>query len=137
MEAFHGVTLPFGGVKGASISLMMEVFSAVLTGAAFGGKVSSLYNDFTKKQNVGHFIFVMRTDLFMSTEEFKSRMDQLVEAIKSQRIANGFQEILMTGEVESRNEMDRKLHGIPIQFDVMKALSDEAAHFSLPFPYEL
>ena len=45
MEAFHGVTLPFGGAKGAAIALLMDLLSGLYTGAAFGGKVRSLYND--------------------------------------------------------------------------------------------
>eukprot|EP00913_Durusdinium_trenchii_P019691 g18511.t2 len=45
MEAFHGVTLPFGGAKGAAIALLMDLLSGLFTGAAFGGRVRSLYND--------------------------------------------------------------------------------------------
>ena len=45
MEAFHGVTLPFGAAKGAAIALLMDLLSGLFTGAAFGGRVRSLYND--------------------------------------------------------------------------------------------
>ena len=31
-EAFHGVTLPFGGAKGASLALVMDIFSGLFTG---------------------------------------------------------------------------------------------------------
>ena len=40
-EAFHGVTLPFGGAKGAAISLLMDLLSGLFTGAACWQRVSS------------------------------------------------------------------------------------------------
>jgi len=131
MEAFHGVTLPFGGYKGAAISMMMEILSGVLTGAAYGGDVSSLYNDFTKKQNVGHFVLVMRADLFMPINDFKERMDDFVRRVKTQPKAAGFTDIFMPGEVET-NEMGKRLvHGVPIQADVLEALEHEARAMNL------
>merc|ERR1711994_80768 len=123
MEAFHGVTLPFGGVKGAAISLLMDILSGVLTGAAFAGEVRSLYNDVTMPQNVGHLILCMRPDLFLpSVEDFKSRMDHLVATLKAQPRADGIEEILIPGEVESRAEMENTRVGIPLQPDVVDAL---------------
>jgi len=135
MEAFHGVTLPFGGVKGATISLMMEIFAGVLTGAAFGGRVSSLYNDFTTKQNVGHLIIAIRPDLFMPIEEYKNRMDDLIRLIKAQPRAGGFEEILIAGEPEDIQERKRTIEGIPIQLDVLQALKQEAADLGVFFPF--
>lgn len=123
MEAFHGVTLPFGGVKGAAISTMMEIFAGLFTGASFGGRVSSLYNDFSNKQDVGHLLIVMRSDLFMSADEFSNRMDELNRRIKELPLAEGFQEILMVGEPETRSEQHRREMGIPVQVDVIDQLN--------------
>jgi LDH2 family malate/lactate/ureidoglycolate dehydrogenase len=137
MEAFHGVTLPFGGYKGAALSVMMDVFAGVLTGAAFGGNVASLYNDFTNKQNVGHFVVAIKPDLFMPMSEFKGRMDDLVRRIKQQPLAEGFDEILMVGEPESRSAQERIKHGIPIQNDVIGLLKAEADKLGISFPHPI
>lgn len=174
MEAFHGVTLPFGGgsignadihhffycihitfdsasadvvcsmflhfalgYKGAAISLWMEILSGVLTGAAFGGRVSSLYNDFTTKENVGHLLIAIKPDLFMPMEVFKDRMDDLVRRVKSQPLAQGFEEILMVGEPEIRQEQKRLLQGIPLQIDVAKSLQAEGESLGVPFPFDI
>ena len=32
-QAFHGVTLPFGGAKGAALALVMDIFSGLFTAA--------------------------------------------------------------------------------------------------------
>ena len=94
---------------------MIEIFAGVLTGSffflyyltqnkilyfscigsAFGGKVSSLYHDFTTKQNVGHLLVVIRPDLFMPLQDFKARMDSLVATVKSQPLAEVFSSFLL------------------------------------------
>eukprot|EP00930_Biecheleria_cincta_P059703 TRINITY_DN45424_c0_g1_i1.p1 TRINITY_DN45424_c0_g1~~TRINITY_DN45424_c0_g1_i1.p1 ORF type:complete len:414 (-),score=65.80 TRINITY_DN45424_c0_g1_i1:95-1336(-) len=135
MEAFHGVTLPFGGAKGAAISLLMDILSGLLTGAGFGGKVRSLYNDTDAPQDVGHFMMCIRPDLFLpSMDVFKARMDELVSILKSQPCAEGFDEVLVPGEPESRAEVDRLARGIPLQDDVVESLRTEAKLTGLDFP---
>jgi len=132
MEAFHGVTLPFGGAKGASISLLMDVLSGLFTGAAFAGGVRSLYNDLSASQDVGHFILCMKPDLFLgSVEAFKARMDHLVAVLKAQPLADGTEEVLMPGEPESRTEAEYLRDGVPLQLDVVQSLIEEAKLLSI------
>mmetsp|Transcript_65602 Transcript_65602/g.207305 ORF Transcript_65602/g.207305 Transcript_65602/m.207305 type:complete len:177 (-) Transcript_65602:69-599(-) len=135
MEAFHGVTLPFGGAKGAAISLLMDVLSGALTGAGFAGGVRSLYNDVAGHQDVGHFILCMRPDLFLpSVDEFKARMDHLVDTLKAQPRAEGVEEVMMPGEPESLAEAERSKSGVPLQPDVVESLQAEGASLGLTFP---
>jgi len=138
MEAFHGVTLPFGGAKGAALSLLMEILCGVFTGANFGGKVRSLYNDFEAPQNVGHFILCMRPDLLLrSVDEFKARMDVLIATIKAQPTMDGYEEILIPGEPESRSAAELAQSGIPIQADVAESLRAEGMLLGVEFPSPL
>lgn len=135
MEAFHGVSLPFGGAKGACMALLMDALSGVLTGAAYAGGVRSLYNDTDGSQNVGHFILCARPDLFLPMDEFKSRMDDFVQICKAQPLAEGFSSILMPGEPESLAEAERLRVGVPLQADVVESLQAEAArHSGIRFP---
>eukprot|EP00435_Cladocopium_sp_Y103_P050337 s34_g15.t1 len=129
--AFHGVTLPFGGAKGAALALVMDIFSGLFTGAAFGGRVRSLYNDAQAAQDVGPNLFLP------STPTFKDRMDELVSILKRQPCAEGFDEILMPGEPESREEERRKVEGVPLQEDVVASLVEEAQKMGLTFPEPL
>ena len=43
------------GHKGYALALMVEVFSGVLSGAAIGPAVGSMYKNIDRKQDVGHF----------------------------------------------------------------------------------
>lgn len=133
-EAFAGVMLPFGGVKGAGLSMLMDVLSGVLTGAAFGGEVLNPFTDLNGPQNVGHFFIALRADLFMPRADFEERMNTLARRVKSQPPAQGFDEILMPGEPECRTERERLKTGIPITADILDALMAEGARAGVAFP---
>jgi LDH2 family malate/lactate/ureidoglycolate dehydrogenase len=47
--------LPFGGHKGAALSMLMDILSGDFTGAAFAGDVTNPHLDFSAPQNVGHY----------------------------------------------------------------------------------
>lgn len=133
-KAFEGVCLPFGGVKGAALAMLMDLLAGVLTGANYGGAVKSLYFDHSAPQNVGHLFIAIRPDLFMPREAFEHRMDAFVERVKDLPRAAGFDEILMPGEPEERTERMRRTTGIPITNDVARDLRAEAELAGIPFP---
>ncbi len=133
-EAFGGVMLPMGGVKGSGLSMLMEVLSGVLTGAAFGGEVRNPFTGLDGPQNTGHFFLALRTDLFMPREAFQNRMQILGERVKTQPRAEGFKEILMPGEPEARTEEIRRVRGIPLTADVLASLQAEGVRVGRPFP---
>jgi len=111
--ALQGVLMPIGGAKGAGISMMLDILCGVLTGARFGGDVSDQYKRFDRPQGVGHFILVMRPDLFLPADEVAARMAELVGLVKSNPKADGVDEIFMPGEIEGRREAERLVAGIP------------------------
>lgn len=136
--AFEGVVLPFAGAKGAGLSMLMEILCGVLTGAGFGGAVKNPYTGLSGPQDVGHFFVAIRPDLFLARDDYEARMDSLVEAAKSQPLAEGFDEILMTGEPEARTSEIRERSGIPLTADVVASLEQEALAVDLvpPAPIE-
>jgi L-2-hydroxycarboxylate dehydrogenase (NAD+) len=90
-----------GGYKGYGLALWVEIFSAVLSGAAFasltyprtqGGKALPA--------NVGHFFGAWRIDAFRPTDEFRSAMDDLQRLLKSAPKAAGHERIYVPGEKE-------------------------------------
>ncbi|GGE50526.1 lactate dehydrogenase [Agaricicola taiwanensis] len=133
-KAFEGVCLPFGGVKGSVLGTLMDLLSGVLTGANFGGEVKSLYFDHSGPQNVGHLFFAIRPDLFMSMEDFETRMDAFVDRAKALPRAAGVDEILIPGEPEQRTENQRRATGIPITDNVIADLTEEAKRAGTVFP---
>ena len=133
-KAFEGVCLPFGGPKGAALSMLMDVLCGVLTGANYGGEVRSLYFDFEAPQNVGHFFLAIKPDLFMPRAEYEARMDGMVERVKAQPRAEGVDEILMPGEPEARKKQEYLEDGIPLTGDIVAAVNAAVADIDASFP---
>jgi LDH2 family malate/lactate/ureidoglycolate dehydrogenase len=125
--ALGGVVLPIGTYKGSGISMMMDVFGGVLTGAAFAGMVGDQYKAFDRPQDVGHFFLAMRPNLFVSEDEFRDRMDTLVRRVRTVPKAEGFSEILIPGEPEARLEAQHRKSGIPYSPADIAPLNAEAA----------
>jgi len=132
-EAFEGVVLPMGGVKGSGLSLLMDVLSGVLTGAAFGGEVKNPFTGLDGPQGTGHFFMALKADLFTTLEHFESRMQELADRVKRQPKAEGVDEILMPGEPEEQMERQRKVSGIPLSQDVFESLVLEGNRAGIPF----
>jgi LDH2 family malate/lactate/ureidoglycolate dehydrogenase len=126
-NALQGVILPVGGPKGSGIAMMMDIFGGVLTGAAYAGDVGDQTKDFDHPQNVGHFLLAMKPDLFVSLDEYKTRMDTLIGRIHACPTAEGFTEVLVAGEIEARHEALRRQTGIPYSPNEIAELQAEAA----------
>jgi LDH2 family malate/lactate/ureidoglycolate dehydrogenase len=131
-KALQGVILPVGGPKGSGIAMMMDIFGGVLTGAAYAGDVGDQTKDFDQPQNVGHFLLAMKPDLFVSLEEYKTRMDTLISRIHDCPTAEGFTEVLVAGEIESRQEALRRKTGIPYSPNEIAEIRAEAAKANVP-----
>jgi LDH2 family malate/lactate/ureidoglycolate dehydrogenase len=125
--ALGGVVLPMGGPKGSGLAMMMDIFGGVISGAAFGGDVADQYKAKDRRQNVGHFFLAMKPDLFVSEADYKARMDTLSERIRTCPRADGFDEILLPGEPEAREETRRRRTGIPYAPSEVATLNQDAA----------
>jgi LDH2 family malate/lactate/ureidoglycolate dehydrogenase len=126
-KALQGVVLPVGGPKGSGIAMLMDILAGVISGSAFGGDVGDQYKDYDHPQNVGHFFLALQPDLFISAAEFRSRMDTLVQRVHACPAAEGFSGIFMPGELEARQEVERRRSGIPYNLTEFAELHQEAA----------
>lgn len=127
-----GVVLPIGGPKGSALSMLMDILGGVLSGAAYAGEVGNQFEVFDRPQDVGHFFLAIKPDLFVTREDFLHRMDTLVQRVHEGPKAEGFDEILMPGELESRLEATRSRAGIPYNAIDIAALQKEAAAAGQP-----
>src|SRR5918994_872183 len=123
-EALEGSVLPFGGPKGYAISLMIDIMAGALTGAGFGPRINSLYDNFDEPQNVGAFFQLVDIGHFTDPATFKARVDRMIEEIKSSRKAEGTQELFLPGEIEYRTEQERKASGIPVGAETVAELRE-------------
>ena len=123
--ALEGVMLPMGGPKGSALSVMMDVFSGVLSGSAFAGHVTNPY-DPSKPADVGHFLIAIKPDLFLSAEEFRERMEYLYQRVVESDKMAGVDRIYFPGEIEQLTQKERDEKGIPYVQAEIDALNEEA-----------
>lgn len=125
--ALGGVVLPIGSYKGSGLSMMMDIFGGVISGAAFAGAVADQYKVYDRPQDVGHFFLAMKPNLFISEDDYRARMDTLVARVRAVPKAEGFDEILIPGEPEARLETHHRRTGIPYSPHDLAPLHAEAA----------
>ena len=142
-EALKGSVLPFGEHKGYGIALMIDILSGILSGAAYGPHLGPLWNNVESYQNLGFFLLAIDIASFRDIEEFKGQIDQMIDEIKASKPAPQVDEILMPGEIESRNEAYNRKHGIVVGPGVLHDLEALRREFDLDtnlaalFPFRL
>ena len=113
---------PMGGPKGYGLAVVIDIFSALLSGSAFGVHINRMYDNFSEPQAIGHLVGAINIMSYLSIEEFKEHIDQMIREIKSIPPAEGFNEILLPGEPEARTEQRRLCKGIPLGHEVYTEL---------------
>lgn len=132
-KALLGTVLTMAGHKGYALALMVELFSGVLSGAAIGPEVGSMYKNLDRKQDVGHFFCLIDIDAFMDIAEFIERIDATIDRIKASSKRPGVEEILVPGERSSRAARQNALRGIAISEPVLSELQQWCERLNVPF----
>lgn len=135
--AAAGMMLPVGGPKGYGLALLVEVFSALLSGADYGPHLGNMYTDFDRGQNVGHAFGALEISAFLPLEAFRARMDEMVAEIKAVPLAPGCDEILLPGEIEARCEARYRAEGIPMDGAVLAEIARIAREWGVEPPATL
>ena len=134
-QALLGTVLTMAGHKGYALALMIEVFSSVLSGAAIGPEIGSMYKNMDRKQDVGHFFCLLNIAAFLDVADFKRRMDETIDSIKSSKRRPGVDEILIPGERSSRKAAENEAAGIVVPDVTAAELKDLCTRLNVPFDW--
>jgi LDH2 family malate/lactate/ureidoglycolate dehydrogenase len=126
--------LPVGGPKGYGLGFLVEVLGGVLSGSAIAHDLGNMYTDFSKPQNIGHWMLALDIEHFMPLETFKSRIQALVDMAHSTAPAAGFDSVLVPGEPEEFNRERRERDGIPLPDATVEELGLLAGRYGVTFP---
>lgn len=80
-EVAKGTLLPAAGGKGLGLAVLVEVLSAVLTGAGVATQVASMYKDVDRPGNNGHFLLALDPSRWMPLSGFHERVELMARAI--------------------------------------------------------
>ena len=126
-EVLKGSLLPFGGIKGYCVTLLVEAFSSILTFASFGNGTDMAAG----RHNTSHFVLLLDPAKFGDTATYKDGVDAYVENIKKTPLAPGAGEIIIPGELEARAIKHRTKHGRELDEAVAASLVDVAVKCGL------
>ncbi len=140
-----GALLPLGGDrehgshKGYGLSAVVDIFSAVLSGANYGPWVPPFVAFLDPASDpvgkgIGHFFGAMRIDAFRPAGEFKSHMDNWITRFRGAEPVIKGHKVLVAGDPERELEQQRKKEGIPLLDPVVKDLMDIGQRFGVDFP---
>jgi len=128
--------LPAAGPKGYGLAFLIEVLCGALAGAGIGGEIGNMYTDFSKPQNVGHWMLAVDVSAVRPVAEFISRVGDLADMAHATAPAPGFDAVLVPGEPEEHIRRKRLVAGIPLPSAVVDELAALGARYDLPFPME-
>ena len=125
-----GALLPLGGDrvhsshKGYCLGSIVDIFSAVLSGANFGPWAPPFVSFLPMPENpvgegLGHFLGAMRIDGFRPATEFKENMDVWIDRFRSAKTTSEAPSVLIPGDPEREMEAVRRVDGIPINDKVV------------------
>ncbi|PWL27624.1 Ldh family oxidoreductase [uncultured Roseivirga sp.] len=139
-----GSWLPLGGDrehgshKGFILGSIVDIFSAVLSGANYGPWAPPFVAFLEPSKNpvgegLGHFFGAMRVDAFRPAEEFKSHMDNWITRFRESDRADENQPVVIPGDPERAYEKERSENGIPLLEPVEKDLRALGERFGVKF----
>ncbi len=111
-----GSDLAHGSHKGYGLGAMVDILSAVLSGAGYAAWAPPFVHFLPLPadpvgKGLGHFLGAMRVDAFRPADEFKAHMDNWIQRFRNAKTAEGYEKVLIHGDIEREMEITRKQEG--------------------------
>ncbi|MEO8765836.1 MAG: Ldh family oxidoreductase [Ginsengibacter sp.] len=137
-----GALLPLGGDeehgshKGYALGAIVDILSALLSGANYGPWVPPFPAYVPMPENmpgegIGHFFGAMRIDAFRPAEEFKLHMDKWIRRFSTSKTVEGRDRVYIPGEPETEMSTERMRSGIPLLRPVINDLETLGKRFGI------
>lgn len=139
-----GALLPLGGDrlhgshKGYCMGAVVDIWSAVLSGAGYGPWAPPFVSFLPLPENppgegLGHFLGAMRVDGFRPVAEFEEHMDNWIRRFRQAEPAEGFDKVLIPGDPERASAAERQVSGIPLLEAVVRDLESVSKDLGVGF----
>lgn len=119
-----GGTRELGSHKGYGLALMTEVLGTMLSGV--------LPNMVDLSGGSKHSFTAYKIAAFTDVDEFKEKMDRMLQTLRDTKPAPGHDRVLYPGLSEYEEEQDRRANGIPLHKEVIEWFGDICGELSIP-----
>ncbi len=127
--------LPAGGAllsmghKTYGLAMVGEILAGVLPGAGVLSQIPLWFREVSTPTNIGHMEMVIDISAFMEPEDFKKRVDAIINELKAAKKADGVGEILFPGELEAQRERAQLKEGVELAAEIMDDLDKLAEEY--------
>jgi LDH2 family malate/lactate/ureidoglycolate dehydrogenase len=120
------------GHKGLMWALIVELFSGLLAGTNTSNK-----NDYEPSADhpwdEGCFYMAIDVSKLRPVSEFKAAADEFARALRSVKPAEGFDRVIVPGELEAVKEEQRRKEGVPVRDEDWQSVIDTAIRLGVQF----
>ncbi|MBC6411172.1 MAG: Ldh family oxidoreductase [Ekhidna sp.] len=126
-----------GSHKGYALGAVVDILSAILSGANYGPWVPPFVGFIDPApdpvgEGLGHFFGAMRIDAFRDGDEFKSHMDNWIGRFRQSEIVEGAEKVLIPGDPEREMTEERLKNGIDLLNPVVDDLTKLGRKLGVP-----
>ncbi|MCG8510287.1 MAG: Ldh family oxidoreductase [Rhodospirillales bacterium] len=109
-----GALLPMGGHKGYGLAVVCDVLCGALSGGPYLTDVPLWFARTAEHSRTGHVMMALDVSKFRDLPSFKADVDAVIDRLKATPRMEGFDEVLVPGELEFRLEEEYMRDGIPV-----------------------
>ena len=120
-----GGTRELGSHKGYSLGVVVDILASVLNGNAAGPT--------GRFDTYGHSVAAYAIDAFIDVDDFKTAMDEYLQALRTLKPAPGQERVLYAGMIEAEEERERRRNGIPLHPEVIDWFRDTCSEMGIDF----
>lgn len=125
--------VPLGGAdygyKGYGLAMMIDLMCGALNGMAFGPRLTRMYEDLDRPQDLGHFVLALDPQRFAGG----ATLAATVRAMTDDVVRAG-DTVQVPGDPELRAERERRVDGIPIDPHALADMKQWSARLGVAFP---
>jgi LDH2 family malate/lactate/ureidoglycolate dehydrogenase len=129
-EALAGFLLPIAGHKGYGLSVMVDLFAGVLSGASYLDRISSWSSHPEVPQDLGHIFIVIDTAVLFAGDELGQRIADFRARLLATPAADPKSPVRLPGQQEIQNRYRQQRDGVDIERADVEKLRELSEHRS-------
>ena len=129
--ALDGLIQPIGGYKGLGLAVCMGILSSLLSGAGYGTESGNMEDGAIASAD-GQFYLAINVASFEELGRFKSRVDAVVDEIRTSRRAAGTAALHAPGDLGSQTAARNRDADIPLNDATLADMRKAAADLGVP-----
>lgn len=126
--------IPIGDYKGFGLSMVVDIFCAMLTGMPAAANVSQMFDDsFDKPRKLGHFVGAVNLDHFGGSHRVGRELSSVLSQVRNMDRMHQGMSPMIPGEPEILTASARATKGIPIEKSIASSLKAVATSVEVTF----